>query len=55
MEEILLKIRYFERGSSKRLTQKINFTFSFKLSPFYGQNYQKEKGPGTSDQSFFRS
>ena len=22
--------------------------------PFYGQNYEKQKGPGTSYQSFFR-
>ena len=37
MEELLLKIRYLERGLS-----------------IIGQNYQEQKGPGTSDQSLFR-
>ena len=53
MQEILLKIRYLERGISKTL-KKVNFIFSFEPSPFNGQNYQKQKGPGTSDQSLFR-
>ena len=52
MQEILLKIRYFDRGLSKSL-KKVNFIFSFEPSPF-GSNYQKQKGPGTSDQSLFR-
>ena len=33
MQEILLKIRYFERRLSKGL-KKVNFIFSFKPSPF---------------------
>ena len=33
MQEIILKIRYFERGSSKSI-KKVNFIFSFELSPF---------------------
>ena len=53
MREILLKIIYFERGLSKRLS-KFNF-FPFEPSPFNGQNYQKQKGPETSDHSFSRS
>ena len=28
--------------------------FSFEPSPFNGQSNQKQKGPGTSDQSLFR-
>ena len=40
---IILKIRYFERGLLKSL-KKGNIT----------QNYQKQKGSGTSDQSLFR-
>ena len=28
--------------------------FFFEPSPFNGQSYQKQKGPGTSDQSLFR-
>ena len=50
MQEVLLKIRYFERGLSKSL-KKVNFSNPV---PFNGQNSQKQKGPGTSDQSFFR-
>ena len=53
MLEILLKIRYFERGLSKSL-KKVNFIFSFEPSPFLWENYQKQKGPGISDQSLFR-
>ena len=56
MQEIILKIRYFEWGLSKTF-QKVNLKSKFFLSisvPFNGQNYQKQKGPGTSDQSLFR-
>ena len=53
MQEILLKIRYFERGLSKSL-KKVKFIFSFEPVPFNGQSYQKQKGSGTSDQSLFR-
>ena len=49
MHKIILKVRYFGRLSKtfKRVT-------SFFLSnpvPFNKQNYQKQKGPGTRDQS----
>ena len=53
MQQILFKIRYFERAMSKRL-KKVNFIFSFEPSPFNGQSYQKQKWSGTSDQSLFR-
>ena len=53
MQEILFKIRYFERGLSKSL-KKVNFIFLSNPVPFNGQNYQKQKGSGTSDQSLFR-
>ena len=56
MQEILLKIRYFEIGLSKTL-KKVNFMFSsepFSSVPFNGQSYQKQRGPGTSDQLLFR-
>ena len=36
MQEILLKIKYFERGLSKSL-KKVNFIFSLKPSPFNDQ------------------
>ena len=53
MHEIILKVRYFERGLSKRL-KKGNFIFLPNPVPFNRQNYQKQKGPGTSDQPLFR-
>ena len=54
MQEIVLKIRYFERRLSKKL-QKINFIFSFEpIVPFNGQNCQTQNGPGTSGQLLFR-
>ena len=52
MQEIILKARYFERGLSKSL-KKGNFLSSFEPSPFLRQIYQKQIGPGTSDQSLF--
>ena len=54
MQEIILKIRYFERGLTKTF-KKVNFNFSFQPVPCNGQNYQKQMGPGTSDQSLFSS
>ena len=46
MQKIISKLKYFERGLSKS-HKKGNFNFI----PFNSQNYQKQKGPGTSDQS----
>ena len=55
MREILLKIRYFERGLSKSL-KKVNFIFFLPNPvPVNEQSYQKQKGPGTSNQSLSRS
>ena len=53
MQEILLKIRYFDRGLSKALKK---LTLFFLLNPvlFNGPNDQKQTGPRTSDQSLFR-
>ena len=53
MQEILLKVRYFERALSKPLKKSTLF-FLPNPVPFNGQSYQKQKGPGTSDQSLFR-
>ena len=53
MQEIILKVKYFERGLSKSLKKVISFFLSNPVS-FNRQNYQKQKGPGTSDQSLFR-
>ena len=52
MQEILLKIRYFDRGLSKSL-KKVLFSLSNPVL-FNGSNNQKQKGSGTSDQSLFR-
>ena len=53
MQEIPLKIRYFERRLTKTF-KKVNFFFLSNPITFNGHNYQKQKGPGTSDQSVFR-
>ena len=54
MQEIVLKVRYFEKGLSKSLKKKVTLFFLSNPVPFNRQNYQKQKGPGTSDQSLFR-
>ena len=53
MQEILLNLRYFERGSFKNPLK--NLTLYFLLNPvsFNEQSYQEQKGPGTSDQLLF--
>ena len=53
MQEILLKIIYFERELSKSL-KKGNFIFSFEPSSFQWTKLSKQKERGTSDQSLFR-
>ena len=53
MQEIVLKVRYFDRGLSKSLKKVTSFVLSNAV-PFNRQNYQKQKGRGTSDQSLFR-
>ena len=52
MQEINLKVRYFGRGLSKRL-KKTTFFFLSNPVPFNRQIYQKQKEPGTSEQSLF--
>ena len=54
MQEIILKVRHFERGYQKAL-KKLTLFFLLNPVPFNGQGYQKQKGSGTSDQSLFRS
>ena len=53
MQKNILKIRYFERGLSKSL-QKVNFNSLLNPVLLNGQGYQKQNGPGTTDQSLFR-
>ena len=45
----LFTIKYFERNFQKAL-KNINFTFSFKRSPFNWQGYARQKGPETRKQ-----
>ena len=55
MQEIILKVRYFERGLS-RLSKSLKKVTSFVLLnpvPFRRQNYQEQKGSGTSDKWLF--
>ena len=52
MQEILFKIRYFERGLPK--SPKLILFFLSSPVPFNGQSYQKQKGSGASDQPLFR-
>ena len=54
MKEILFKIRYFEMGLSKGLKKVIFIFLLSNPNPFNGQDYEKQKEPGTSDQSLFR-
>ena len=53
VQEIVVNIRYFEKGLSKTL-KTVNFFFLPNTVPFNGQRYQKQKGPGISNQSLFR-
>ena len=52
MQAIMLKVKYFERGLSKSL--KKGNIFSSNPVTFNRQNYQKQKGPGASNQSLLR-
>ena len=53
MQEIILEVRYFKWELSKSLRKVTSFVLSNPV-PFNRQNYQKERGPGTSDQWLFR-
>ena len=53
MHKIILKASYFERELSKSLKNVTSF-FLLNPVPFNRQNYQKQKGTGTSDQPLFR-
>ena len=53
MQGILLQIRYFEIGLSKRLEKLTLFFFSNSV-PFTRQDYAKQKGPVRSDLLLFK-
>ena len=50
---LFLKKKSFKEDYQKAL-KKMTLVFLSNLVSFNGQNYQKHKGPGTSDQSLFR-
>ena len=53
MLEIFLKNKILKEDFQKAL-EKSTLLFLSNPVPFNGQNYQKQKGAGTSDQSLFR-
>ena len=53
MQEIILKIRYFERGLSKAL-KKVTLFFLLNPDPLNRQSYQKQGGSGACDQTLFK-
>ena len=53
MQEILLKIKHFERGLSEDLKKLTLFFLSNPVS-VNGQDYKKQKRLGTSDHPFIR-
>ena len=53
MQQILLKLRHFERRLSKTF-KKLTVCFLSNWEPFNGQRNQKQKGPGTNGLSLFR-
>ena len=42
------------KKDDQKALKKLTLFFLSNPVPFNGQNYQKQKGPGTSDQSLFR-
>ena len=48
------KLMKMKRGSISVECDECDFIFSYEPIPFNGQNYQTQKGPGTSDQLLFR-
>ena len=53
MQEIVLKIRYFERGLSKS-HKKLTLIFLSNPISFNEQDHEKQKEPETNDQSLIR-
>ena len=53
MQDILLKIRFFETGYQKA-SKKLPLLFLSNPVPLNGQDYEKQKWPGTSDQLLLR-
>ena len=51
MKEIILKVRHFD---CQKALKNVTSFFLSNTVPFNRQNYQKQKGSGTTDQSLFR-
>ena len=54
MQKIVLKIKYYERGSSKSLTKFTSLCFPSKPILFNVQDHKEQKEPETSDQPLIR-
>ena len=54
MKEILLEIRYFERGLCQKPSKKLTLFFLLNPVPSNRQKCQKQTGPGISGQVLFR-
>ena len=54
MQYCLLKIKDILKEDYQKAWKKLTLFFLTNPSPFNGQNYQKQKGPVTSDLSLFR-
>ena len=52
-KKFFLKLNILKEDHQKPL-KKLTLFFLSNPVPFNGQSYQKKKGPGTSDNSFFR-
>ena len=50
MQEIILKVRYILKEDYQKALKKVTFFFLLNPVPFNRQIYQKQKGPGTTDQ-----
>ena len=53
MQEILSK-KYILKEDCQKALKKLTLFFLLNLVPFNGQNYEKQKRPGTSNQLLFR-
>ena len=51
MQEIILRVRYYQEGDYQKPFKKLTLFFLLNTVPFNGQIYKKQKGLGTSYQS----
>ena len=54
MQEIILKRGFILKEDYQKASKKLTIFFLSNPVPFNGQSYQKQRGPGTNNQSLFR-